>query len=270
MRASFVPFEKEHRKKKSFRVWKTMKAVVFGSSGAVGSRLLRQLCTDAPEHWSLVHAIVRRPLISSIAELSDNVSAGTLKESIVEDFGSVDALSSAVSQVSPDVVFCCLGSTIKKAGSKTEFYKQDHDAIVNVARASRNCPSVRLFSLVSSAGANASSFFFYMKVKGEVERDVSEMGFERTVIWRPGMLTHANRSESRPAEKIFEKLVLPWTSWMMRGKNEPNPVENVAAAMRLDAANFLSHPPTSSSPNPIVDIRIASEINAAAKPLSSS
>ncbi|KAF0852865.1 mitochondrial oxidoreductase [Andalucia godoyi] len=245
-----------------------MKALVYGSTGAVGSRLLRVLCAHVPSDYSQVHAVVRRPTLATLSDLSTSVADGTLTESIVSDFSSVEALTSAVNAVSPDVVFCCLGSTIRKAGSKEEFVKQDHDAIVNAAKASKACPSVKQFSLISSSGADAASSFFYLKIKGQIEKAVSELAFGQTDIFRPGMITKANRTERRTAEKFTEHVMLPLTSWMLRGpfgKYAPNTAENIAVALHARAVQVHAAQSEQEQKGAAIDIFLANQINEIAK-----
>jgi len=104
----------------------------------------------------------------------------------------------AETKIAADVAFCCLGTTIKRAGSKPAFYKVDHDYVAESARFSKQA-GVRHFSLVTSVGANASSNNFYLRVKGEAERTVSDLGFRSVSIFRPSIL-EAARPERRCGE----------------------------------------------------------------------
>lgn len=98
-----------------------------------------------------------------------------------------------------DVAFCCLGTTRKDAGSNEQFYKVDHDYVVNFATIAKN-KGVEDFHLVSSVGAKSNSWFHYLKTKGDTERDCTNLGFKRMFIYRPGVLTE--RSNPRFLEKI--------------------------------------------------------------------
>jgi uncharacterized protein YbjT (DUF2867 family) len=99
-----------------------------------------------------------------------------------------------------DDVFCCLGTTMKKAGSKEKFRLVDFHYPVNLANYCLN-NGAKQFLLVSSMGADANSGIFYNKVKGEVENAVSKLGYPRLDIFRPSLLL-GDRNESRLAEDL--------------------------------------------------------------------
>ncbi|KAJ1347030.1 hypothetical protein KIN20_001968 [Parelaphostrongylus tenuis] len=105
-----------------------------------------------------------------------------------------------------DIGFCALGTTRAKAG-KDGFYKVDHDYVVNVAKIAK-AQGVREFVLVSSAGSNEHSWFLYPKTKGEMERDVGALQFDKLLIVRPGIL-EGPREEHRFGESLLKVLVKP-------------------------------------------------------------
>ena len=142
----------------------------------VGGHLLTFLLRE----FEQVAAVTRRPLA---------FSAPNLREVVFGD--PLPAL---------DAAFCCLGTTIKKAGSESAFRKIDFDATVAFAKASREA-GARSFAIVSSVGASPASSNFYLRVKGETEAAVVALGFERVAILRPSFLV-GTRAESRPGEKI--------------------------------------------------------------------
>lgn len=160
-------------------------AIVFGASGLIGSHLLPLLFED-PE-YAEVRVFTRKPLGIVNAKL----------EEVITDFKDLDALRS---QVKGDVVFCCLGTTIKTAGSETAFRRVDFELVrwTAVAAAENKVPK---FLVVSSMGANASSNNFYLRTKGEMEKAVSALNFEQCVIVRPSMLA-GPRKEFRFGEKV--------------------------------------------------------------------
>ena len=143
---------------------------------------------------------------------------------VVVDFAtpaSLDLLPRA------DVVFSCLGSTIKKAGSREAFRAVDHDAVVTLARAARE-KGARAFLHVTALGASAKSPVFYNTVKGEVEDAVSRVGIQSVYAFRPSILD-GERQESRPGERIglmAMRVLAP-----VLGKYRPTPVEALAKAM---------------------------------------
>jgi uncharacterized protein YbjT (DUF2867 family) len=121
-------------------------------------------------------------------------------------------LSSHRHQLKADDVFCCLGTTIKKAKSKEAFRAVDLDAPVLLAKISRELGAQK-FLLVSSLGANRNSNIFYNKVKGEVEDAIQKIAFNSLHILRPSLLS-GHRQEERSGEdaakflyKVFGFLV---------------------------------------------------------------
>ncbi len=157
-------------------------AWIAGATGLVGSQLLTQLL-DAPQ-VSAVVSLGRRPT---------GVTHPKLTERSV-DFAHIDTAGLPA----PTVALCCLGSTIKKAGSKEAFRAIDHDAVVSFAKAAKAAGATR-FLVVSSEGADAGSMFFYNRVKGEAEASLRALGFASLAIARPSLLL-GERSESRPGE----------------------------------------------------------------------
>ena len=201
----------------------TLKAIVLGGTGLVGSHLLDALAAD--ERFDGVVAIVRRPTEKRSPKIEDRVV----------DFKSADAFREAVQG---DVLFSSLGTTLKKAGSKDAQYEVDYTFQMRAAVAGRT-NGVDAFVLVSSMGANATSSMFYSRMKGELDRDVSALGFPRCRILRPGILD-GDRGESRPMEKLGLGAMrgLRFVSGLK--KYRPIHARTVAAAMI--AASFLPDP----------------------------
>ena len=159
------------------------KALLAGATGLIGGHVLDLLLADPA--YSEITALVRRPL---------KVEHNKLNTRIV-DFDRLDEVSDP-----PTVndVFCCLGSTMKKAGSKAAFRRVDHDYVVATARLGL-AGGARHFLLVSSIGADASSMNFYSRVKGEAEVSVAKFGYEALHIFQPSILM-GERDEKRPGE----------------------------------------------------------------------
>ena len=112
-----------------------------------------------------------------------------------------DKPESAKDNLKGDVLFSALGTTIRKAGSKEAQYKIDHTYQYKIAEmCAQN--SVGAYVLVSSAGANPDSKIFYSRMKGELDRDVQKLGFQKVRILRPGIL-EGERNESRMGEKTM-------------------------------------------------------------------
>lgn len=131
----------------------------------------------------------------------------------------------------PAVAFSCLGTTIKKAGSREAFRAVDHGAVLAFARAARQ-RGARAFLHVSSLGADLRSRAFYLAVKGEVERDVAALGFPSVYALRPSMLD-GKRQESRPAEQVG--LVVMRALGPLMGRYRPTLAVAVARVMVASA-----------------------------------
>jgi len=162
-------------------------SLVIGSTGLIGKKLIFELSKKDSE----VIAIARR----SISNLPENVS---LLEINFDDFLENGILPSC------DHIYICLGTTIKKAGSQSEFKKVDFDYCVSFAKKAREAGATKI-SLVSSVGANPYSKNFYLKIKGEVEEEIKKIDFQSINIFRPSLLL-GHREEGRFLEKIGQNL----------------------------------------------------------------
>ncbi|GAB3929207.1 oxidoreductase [Larkinella terrae] len=163
-------------------------ALVVGATGLIGNLLTHRL-VDSPA-YEKVKVLVRHSLGWQHPHLQE----------IQYDFDHPNGLL-----VQADDVFCCLGTTMKKAGSKEAFQKVDYQYPLDVAkRALVN--RAKQFLLVSSMGANPSSSFFYNRVKGELERDLTALNYPALLIFRPSLLL-GERKEYRLGERIGEGLM---------------------------------------------------------------
>jgi uncharacterized protein YbjT (DUF2867 family) len=161
-------------------------AVLLGASGLVGGHLLR-LLVDEPAYTE-VCVLTRRPL---------GVEHGKVREAVI-DFDNPESYRG---RLAVDDLFCCLGTTIKKAGSQRAFRNVDFDAPVAIARAGRS-EGARQFVIVTAVGADPKSQVFYSRVKGEAEAALTALDFPKGLkIFRPSMLI-GDRVERRPAERI--------------------------------------------------------------------
>ena len=190
----------------------SLRAVVVGASGLVGKQLLQLLLAD--RRYSSVLVLVRGSL---------EIKHPRLKELLVE-FDSLD--QPALPKL--DHAFCCLGTTIKRAGSRLAFRKVDHDYVVAFARSARRS-GARHFFLVSAMGANSQSGVFYNRIKGEVETAVQALGYPGVSILRPSMLT-GNRTEYRSGERIALTLLAP-VSRLIPAKYRPVSDRAVASTL---------------------------------------
>lgn len=162
-----------------------MTCLIAGASGLVGGELLKILLSDS--HFEKIISLARRALPIN-------------NEKLVQITTSLEKVESFILPPT-EVAFCCLGTTIKKAGSQEEFRKVDYDYVIHFARAAKKA-GVKKFILVSAIGADANSTFFYNKVKGETEETLKKLGFASLIILQPSLLL-GNRAEQRPLEKAF-------------------------------------------------------------------
>jgi uncharacterized protein YbjT (DUF2867 family) len=199
-------------------------ALVLGATGLVGGLCLELLLADGG--WTRVTALVRRPTGRTHPRLAE----------VVADFDRMEEQADALAVTD---VFCCLGSTIAKAGSQAAFYRVDHDYPVAAAKLARE-RGARRFLLVTALGGNPRSRVFYNRVKGEVERDVAAVGFEGLAILRPSLIL-GDRAERRPAERLAQALA-PLAAPLLLGplrKYRAIRAQSVAAAMvRLAKEGF--------------------------------
>ena len=159
-------------------------ALVAGGSGLVGTRLLPLLLESV--EYARVHALSRRPLSWTHARLANRV---------LRFDAPLDAqLKGLVCQDA----FCCLGTTLRAAGSEAAFRAIDHDLVLSFARAALAAGATRLV-IVSAVGADPASRNFYLRVKGETERDLEGLRVPALDILQPSVLLGLRR-EPRAAE----------------------------------------------------------------------
>ncbi|GAC29226.1 NAD(P)H-binding protein [Brumicola pallidula] len=167
------------------------KALVLGASGLVGKALVNQLCQD--ERYSQVTCLVRSPL--SKAQYHDPLNK---IQAIVIDF---EELQDYQGYFSVEHVYCCLGTTIKQAGSQSNFRRVDFQ-FVHVAAQLTRAQRAKSFVWISSVGANAKSRSFYLKVKGELENAILRMPqLDNAAAVRPSFLL-GYRTQKRIAESV--------------------------------------------------------------------
>lgn len=175
-------------------------AVILGSTGLTGSHLLNLLLDG--EAYGKVISFVRK---------QTGISHPKLKEHVV-DFDRLDTFKDLVQG---DDLFCCLGTTIKKAGSQEAFKKVDLIYPITFARLAK-ANGIKHYLLISSMGANPNSKTFYLKVKGECEEQLKQFQFESTSIFEPSLLL-GKRQEFRLGEWISQHL-MKFFSFLMVGK----------------------------------------------------
>ena len=198
-------------------------AIVIGATGLVGKQLVSQLI-EHPE-FSTVVVLVRR-------------STGIVDPKLQEVFVSFDELICSKQEIKGDVLFSCMGTTMKQAKTKENQYKVDYTYQFKTAELAVS-NGVKTYVLVSSAGADPKSRTFYTRIKGELEEAVNQLPFDKIRILRPSFLM-GNRTEFRLGEIIgtsvmnfFAAIIPPLKKW--RGI-EDKEVARAMIASALDSS----------------------------------
>lgn len=191
-------------------------ALLLGATGLVGGHCLKLLLQE--QAYEKVFAFVRKPLPFAHPKL----------DARVVDFEKPEARAA---QIRAHDVFCCLGTTIKQAGSQAAFRKVDFEYPYRLAEfAVQN--GAQQFLLVSALGADPASAIFYNRVKGEIEAAITKLPFRSIHILRPSLLL-GERPEPRFGEK-FGEYVFKTTALLWRGplrKYRPITAQAVALAL---------------------------------------
>ena len=161
-----------------------MKALVIGATGATGKDLVNVLLQDA--FYSTVVIFVRR---------ASGIVHSKLKEIII-DFDNLEAIAESING---DVLFSCLGTTLKAAGSKEKQWHIDYEIPLQFAEIAKRNGIARVV-LLSAYGASATSNMFYSKMKGKLEDAIAGLMFTSYIIFRPGLL------ERKGTDRIGEKI----------------------------------------------------------------
>ena len=165
-------------------------ALVFGATGLVGNELTNLLLSN--DHYDFVKIFVRKKTDIQHPKLIQVVNTLENPEDIVGD-------------IKGDDLYCCLGTTLKKAGSREAFEWVDlHLPLTLASIALKN--EVRKFLVVSSIGAKPGSRNFYLRTKGNMEQGILALNFENICIVRPSILL-GQRKESRLGEEVGKFLV---------------------------------------------------------------
>jgi uncharacterized protein YbjT (DUF2867 family) len=196
--------------------------VLLGASGLVGGHLLELLSADAA--YSGGTLLGRR-------------ATGLVRKNVREVVVDFDRPESFREYLAVDDVFCCLGTTIKKAGSQEAFRKVDSEIPSAVAREAR-AAGARQFLIVTAVGANAGSSVFYNRVKGEVEDALAALEFPGGLkVFHPSLIV-GERAERRPAERAAMALMIATRPLFAGGLTRYRAIDavDVARAMRRAAA----------------------------------
>ncbi|MGM9945615.1 MAG: NAD(P)H-binding protein, partial [Lysinibacillus sp.] len=190
-------------------------AFIVGATGFVGLQVVKELCEN--DAYEKVITFTRREIDYMHPKL----------QQLIKSFEqlTVDMLADV------DDVFCCLGTTIKKAGSKEQFKQVDYAYPLQVATFAKEC-NVAHFIVISAMWANPASRSFYTKVKGELEESLKALNLNQLSIVRPSLLTGA-RAEFRLGEKVSEGIFKVLTPVLRGPLRKTRPIEGKTVAQAM-------------------------------------
>ena len=187
-----------------------MRALIIGATGATGKDLVNTLLRD-PDYTGVL-VFVRR---------STGIHHPKLTE-VLTDFNKMESIQE---HIKGDVWFSCLGTTLKTAGSKEKQWHIDYEIPHEFARIARR-NGVAQMVLLSSYGATPKSKVFYSKMKGELEEKMKGLGFEKLIIFKPGLLLR--KDTDRLGEKISASVISFLNRLGIVRKFRPMPTEILA------------------------------------------
>lgn len=163
-------------------------AIIAGGTGLVGQYVIQYLLED--DFFEKVYILNRRSIHYDHPKAHEILTGfENIEESLVG--------------IRPTHAFCCLGTTIKKAGSKEAFRKVDHDYVLNFAKTVKSL-GCNNFNVVTAMGTNSGSLIFYNQVKYEVSQALEQMNFAQLNIIQPSLLL-GERADNRLGEDIAQK-----------------------------------------------------------------
>ena len=195
------------------------KALLFGANGFIGSCLLQELLNNAD--YDKVTIVVRKFLDISHPKLTMLI-------------GDLQTLPALQPELVADDVFIAIGTTKAKTPDKDEYYRIDHDYPVLAARITKE-KGADSVAVVTAVGANAGSGVFYLRIKGETERDILALDLPHTLIFRPSMLM-GQRKEHRPLERFLIQVFRVINPLFIGRLNKYRGIEGTAIARAMIAA----------------------------------
>ena len=201
-----------------------IKITLFGPTGLIGNEILNLLENDID--FENINVVSRRPV-----ELKSKKS--TLNIIDFKDFNSyLNVIDGS------DVVLAAIGTTQSKVGFNKKKYREiDFDIISNTVKACKE-KNVKHFSFVSSAGADINKKSFYLKLKGEIEKEVESKQLNSSTVYRPSLLL-GDRKENRFGEKVAQ-IIIPLISFLFPNNYKPIKACDVAKAMVNESKNYGS------------------------------
>ena len=190
--------------------------LLAGASGFIGEKLVQRLL-KAPSKPVLM-SVVRRPSMP-------------LNSRVQEHIGDFNALEGWMTSWQAETAICCLGTTIKVAGSQAAFKAIDFDAVLQFARLAKRI-GVEHFIVVSAVGASPTSASFYSRVKGEMEAALLALDFASVSIVQPSLLLGA-RAQARTGERLGQILSVPLAPLCMGALAKYRPIHGDVVATAI-------------------------------------
>ena len=201
-----------------------IKITLFGATGLIGNEILKLLENDSD--FEKINVVSRRPL--ELKSKKSNLN--------IIDFKDFNSYLNVID--GSDIVLAAIGTTQSKVGFNKKKYREiDFDIISNTVRACKE-KNVKHFSFVSSAGADINNKSFYLKLKGEIEKEVESKQLNSSTVYRPSLLL-GNRKENRFGEKVAQ-ILIPLISFLFPDNYKPIKALNVAKAMVNESKNYGS------------------------------
>ena len=201
-----------------------IKITLFGATGLIGNEILKLLENDS--YFEKINVVSRRPL--ELKSKKSNLN--------IIDFKDYNSYLNVID--GSDIVLAAIGTTQSKVGFNKKKYREiDFDIISNAVKACKE-KNVKHFSFVSSAGADINNKSFYLKLKGEIEKEVESKQLNSSTVYRPSLLL-GNRKENRFGEKVAQ-ILIPLISFFFPDNYKPIRASDVAKAMVNESKNYRS------------------------------
>ena len=192
-----------------------IKITLFGATGLIGNEILKLLENDSD--FENINVVSRRPV--ELKSKKSNLN--------IIDFKDFNSYLNVID--GSDVVLAAIGTTQSKVGFNKKKYREiDFDIISNAVKACKE-KNVKHFSFVSSAGADINNKSFYLKLKGEIEKEVESKKLNSSTVYRPSLLL-GSRKENRFGEKVAQ-ILIPLISFLFPDNYKPIKASDVAKAM---------------------------------------
>jgi uncharacterized protein YbjT (DUF2867 family) len=191
-------------------------ALIIGSTGLIGSQLLHSLL-DSQDYLKVITFVKR--------------DTGIKHKKLTQHIINFDAPDTYKNLIVGDDLFCTIGTTIKKAGSKEAFRKVDFEYPSQFATfALQN--KVKQFLIISSLGADSKSGNFYLKTKGEIQEFLKNCNFQSVAVLQPSLLL-GNRTEFRLGEKVGAFFMKTLSFLFLGNLKKYKPIESKTVAKAL-------------------------------------